>query len=116
MNILVSEKNLDVVKANVKNLLLYNDHLFVIDNLKTEVKTVKGFFRNERKEEFITNIEVLGYNYKGKFVGVVNESEIERIVSLYDFYQLRNNWLVFKEQLEAFGFKINKIVDVSGDN
>jgi len=109
MNIIVSDNQLCSIKNNVEKLLMCDDHLFIIVELKTEIKSIKGFFGKLTNQEVITNVKMLGYNFKGKFVGFIDESEMDMILSIYDFYQLRNNWLAFKEQLKAFGFIVKKI-------
>lgn len=108
MNILLSEQRLDIVKSSVKKLLMRDNVLFVIDSIKTEVKTVEGFLGKKKTHEFITEATINRYNDKGQFLGTMYNENAQSFLCIFDLYQLRKNWTDFKVQLNTFGFKIIK--------
>jgi hypothetical protein len=61
------------------------------------------------KNIYLTELSIIGYNTKGRFLGTLSDEAAFRLVYIYDLYYFRDNWLEFKEELKAFGLELTEI-------
>ena len=62
-----------------------------------------------KTRKVLKSVRILGYNDEGRFLGTFDEATCRRLVTYFDLYYLRNNWIRFVEALHAFGFEITEI-------
>jgi len=115
MKIKITDEYHNDLKAQLNNMLLIKSISFlcVIDEFNVEeVEEVKKHWIKPDetvKVKYLTNLSLHGYNFEKKFIGVVDESVIKNSFVYKNLYELRQNWLDFKEALNAFGAKVEKI-------
>ena len=101
----------------VKNSLLLdsrNMKLFVIKDFDIKTETTKHIGLLSKKtiaKNYLTSIKIFAYHMDAKFLGSLGDDACKSMVMLYDFYQMRDSWIKFREQLKAFGFEVNQIVE-----
>lgn len=98
---------LSVVKD--KLLLSSLGQIFVVKDFTVENGIETGLFGGKHKVKYITEIKIYTYNNEGKFLGVMRDDSCESMLSRYDFYVMRQQFVEFMEQLKSFGFEIVKI-------
>jgi hypothetical protein len=118
MKVEVNDADIAVIERNSKAILMSSQrHLYVVDKVKFEESQVdvKKLFKKTKETKtvkFLVEAEVLCYNARGKFVGVLNEEATERFMRWYNLDALRQNWRDFKEELLAFDLEIKKVEKV----
>jgi hypothetical protein len=96
----------------VKDKLLLSSlgQIFVIKDFIVENGIETGLFGGKHNVKYITDIKIYAYNNEGKFLGVMRNNGCESMLSRYDFYVMRQQFVDFMEQLKSFGFEIVKIM------
>lgn len=90
--------------------------LFIVDDVTIEeieeVSVKKSFFSRKittttTKQKYVVGVKILSYHTSGKFIGHLNDDAV--LYFLYrDLYRMRQNWIDFKDMLNAFGFTVIK--------
>jgi hypothetical protein len=115
MNYEISESTATQLGILKGKFLMRDNVLFRISDYKiedvTETPEKTWLNRNPkpRTKKVLKAINVLGYNDEGHFLGTFSADFCRRLITWFDLYYLRNNWIRFNEQLEAFGFEIRPI-------
>lgn len=95
-----------------------NNRLYCIMNFKIEEESEtivqkKGFWKKTstttvKKQLYMTAVDINAWHPQGKFLGTLSHDSAQWILRR-DLYYIRQNWINFCEQLEAFGLKIVEI-------
>jgi hypothetical protein len=62
----------------------------------------------QKKQLFLTEVEILAWHSTGKFLGIMADNSAEWILRR-DLYYLRQNWVNFCEMLRGFGLQVTQI-------
>lgn len=83
--------------------------------IKEETPRPTFFNRNPKpiKSIYLTNIELISYNFDGEFQGLYSYDVAYDIITVYDLYKLKKAWISFKKQLASFGFTIVEIKELN---
>lgn len=119
MRIKVSDTDILMFERNKRALLLSREtcRIFVIADFKIEEGeevTVKKKWYSKKsestttKQKYLTEIEIQSWHSIGKFVGTLTEDACRDFV-YKDIYQMRKNWLDFKDMLKGFGMDVQNI-------
>lgn len=115
MNIEISQSTKTQLGILKDKMLMRDGVLYKITDFEIETVTVtpeKTFFNRNPKPKtqlILKSIRILGYNSEGRFLGTFDEGACRRLVTWFDLYYFRNNWINFNEQLQAFGLEVKKI-------
>jgi hypothetical protein len=115
MNLEISQSTatqLSVLKGKMlmRDNVLYNIMEYKIEEV-TETPEKTWLNRNPKPKTklILKGMKVLGYNSDGRFLGTYSEDTCKRLLMFFDLYYFRNTWIIFNEQLQAFGFEIKEI-------
>lgn len=107
------------IDKNIKDQLIkYNNYLMmdgarIISFKEPKIEEVeeKYGFRNKktRTAYYVTSCKMLGYDFEGGYLGNSYYDDMEYYLLHRDLDGLRRNFLVFQNQLKAFGFEMKKI-------
>jgi len=112
MKIEISDAKKIELERNIKNMLFGNGRVHVLRSIKIESKVTKGLFsRQDITTHYITDAEVHMWHSQSKFVGILSERSTKEFLQEANLYAMRKNWLMMKEQIEGFGFKITPFPD-----
>ena len=112
MKEIISQQTATMLNSLQGKLLLNGDNLICIDSVKTQKDVYtpeKTFFNKHPKDRFViylTELKIRGYNDRGRFMGLLDDSASLYMVRLFDFYNMRNKWEAMHEQIKAFGYTI----------
>lgn len=109
MRIAISDYSAEALYKLKDELLMSDNHLMVIEDLEIieEDKRRLTIFGYENiKQKYVINISVVYYHPKGKFIGLLSNDKIKDLLLFYDLYKMREDWLNFKTELNAFGFDV----------
>lgn len=104
-----TEIALNVLKGKI---LLKDERLYkIIDFVIIEVnepqgKTFWGKALPLKKVRYLTNINILTYNTRGKYFGHAADDYCEDLIVWYDLLSLHEQWNNLVEQINAFGYKL----------
>lgn len=109
----ISENKRQELLSNISNLMLNNEgRLYWLKDCKIESKTetpAPTFWNRKPKPVenlYLVDISLYSYNHLGHFLGKYDYESACEIISSYDLYAMRNEWLEFKEQLKSFGLEV----------
>jgi len=92
-----------------KLLLDHTNRIYKISDLLFETETKKLLFSKVQKT-YITNIVVTAYSpVKKSIIEIDNWSIIESFIHFNDFVKLHESWKALENDLNAFGFDVNRI-------
>jgi len=97
--------------TTLKNCLLLtnNKKLLLIKDFTIYEQEEKYLFGGTKTVKYVTALEILNYRSQGKIISRVDDEEVLHYLRNLDFYEMRNNWLMIKEQFKAFDIKIKDI-------
>jgi hypothetical protein len=102
-----------MIKECSGKMLMANAKLFLITDVKfedIEETITEGLFKKTTKtivSRYITSVKIYSYHTEGKFLGTMTDEITGMFLSMYNFYQLRKNWVEFKEMLQAFRIDVS---------
>jgi len=116
MKIKVTDSDILMFTQNKNALLLSKQtcRIFAIGDFTIEdgeeVIVKKKWFSKKSesttvKQKFLTDLKIESWHTTGKFVGILTE-EASVEFAHKDIYQMRRNWLDFKEMLLGFGMDV----------
>jgi hypothetical protein len=96
-------------------MLLRKDssHLLRITGF-TVVKSEESriFSKKMVTKSYLTDVRIESFHPDGRFLGILTDDSAHKYVEYYNLYALRQNWVDFLQQLEAFGLEVVKKDDV----
>lgn len=116
MKIFINSETENMIKTVLnKTLMLSNNKIIVI--MSIDIQDVKetritGFWKKTTETKVrrcVVDAKILSYHTEGKFIGTLQEGAVDSLLTWYNLYKLRNQWLEFKEMINAFGFEFTKI-------
>jgi hypothetical protein len=113
MKLKVSQSDETMIKECSGKMLMANAKLFLITDVKfedIEETITEGLFKKTTKtivSRYITSVKIYSYHTEGKFLGTMTDEITGMFLSMYNFYQLRKNWVEFKEMLQAFRIDVS---------
>lgn len=120
MEIKITQDKLNQLEAIQNSMLLLNDCILVICNIKYEKREewLRKTFRSDKLQTviYLTNCEVIQYNFKGRYLGNHPEWIIKNLITDYNLLQLRSNWLEMLDQIKAFGYELTPIPNNDENN
>jgi hypothetical protein len=96
-------------------MLLLNERMYYIKDFKIESEEVKikgNLFRKDKTviKYYLTSLDVVTFFKKyNNVTGTMMEDDAYRFILFYNIPALRENWLLFKKQLKAFGIDIEQL-------
>jgi len=109
VKIKIEDYKVEELKNIEDKLLLDHNRIYKISNLEFETEIRKRFL-SKVQETYITNIVVTAYSPVKKFnIEVDNWSIIESFIYFNDFTKLHESWKALENELNAFGFDVNRI-------
>jgi len=119
MKIKVSDSDILMFTQNKNALLLSKQTCrifaiadFTIEDGEEVIVKKKWFSKKSEsttvKQKFLTDLKIESWHTTGKFVGILTE-EASVEFAYKDIYQMRRNWLDFKEMLLGFGMDVLNI-------
>lgn len=100
-----------------KLLLTRNNRLIVITDFTIETREKKKRFSSKIvKSHYLTSMKIKSYDENLDMIGVYGEDTIEKLVTFFDFIEMRKNYTSLKSQLKGFGADIVPIKNETIDN
>ena len=121
MNLEISQSTATELSVLKGKFLLRNDTLYKIKDYKIEevTETPEKSWLNKKPQPktrlILKEIEILGYNSDGRFLGTFTKDTCRHLLVMYDLYYFRNNWITFMESLKAFGYELKEIETKKGE-
>jgi len=111
-DILMFEKNKNALLLSKQTCRIFAIVDFTIEDGEEVIVKKKWFSKKSEsttvKQKYLTKLDIQSWHSTGKFVGILTD-EASAEFAYKDIYQMRRNWLEFKEMLKGFGMDVQKI-------
>jgi hypothetical protein len=120
MKINVNDASIAVLERVKNKVLMTVERRMVVlrdFTVETHREIRKSLFAkpHEVEKHYLVSAVLLMYNYRGRFLGEMNEEGCKQLLLYHDLDVMRTNWLNFQAELQAFDFQVVPVIKKDSD-